>query len=77
MSFGIATRTGHCIAIQTILTALKLRGHRSYVRDSGVRAILINGTPSGFDSESFMLGCSAGTDRTFNPNDVIALNYLY
>ncbi len=44
---------------------------------SGLGAILIPGTPSGFDAESFMLACSAGTDRTFNPNDIIALNYLY
>lgn len=44
---------------------------------SGLGAILIPGTPSGFDANSFMLACSNGTDRTFNANDIIALNYLY
>jgi len=44
---------------------------------AGIGAVWIPGTPTGFDAESFMLACSAGTDRTFNPNDVVALNYLY
>ena len=71
---------GHCIGFRHtdyFNRALSCGGHKSNERDAGVGAILINGTPSGFDSESFMLACSAGTDRTFNPNDVIALNYLY
>ncbi|MDN5286226.1 MAG: hypothetical protein JWR38_2500 [Mucilaginibacter sp.] len=42
-----------------------------------VGAVQIPGTPSGPDSNSFMLACSNGSDRTFNANDVIALNYLY
>lgn len=44
---------------------------------SNVGAVRIPGTPSGPDAASFMLACSNGGDRTFNANDVIALNYLY
>jgi hypothetical protein len=44
---------------------------------SSVGAILIPGTPSGPDANSWMLACSNGGNRTFNANDVIALNYLY
>ncbi|GGH01231.1 M57 family metalloprotease [Pedobacter zeae] len=44
---------------------------------SNVGAIRIPGTPSGPDSASFMLACSNGGNRTFNANDVIAINYLY
>jgi hypothetical protein len=40
-------------------------------------AVLIPGTPSAADAASWMLACSNGTDRTFNANDKIALNYLY
>ncbi len=44
---------------------------------SNVGAILIPGTPSGPDANSWMLACSNGGNRTFNSNDVKALNYLY
>ncbi|RAJ34236.1 M57 family metalloprotease [Pedobacter cryoconitis] len=44
---------------------------------SGVGAILIPGTPSAPDAASFMLACSNGGDRTFNANDIKAINYLY
>jgi hypothetical protein len=44
---------------------------------SGYGAILIQGTPSTPDAESFMLACSNGGNRTFNANDVIAMNALY
>lgn len=44
---------------------------------AGVGAIHIPGTPTGPDSGSFMLACSNGGNRTFNANDIIALNYLY
>ncbi|MBB6109104.1 Dual-action HEIGH metallo-peptidase [Mucilaginibacter lappiensis] len=41
-------------------------------------AVHIPGTPTKtFDAGSWMLACSSGTDRTFNANDKIALNYLY
>ena len=44
---------------------------------SGLGAVLIPGTPSTPDANSFMLACSNGGNRTFNANDQIALNYLY
>ena len=44
---------------------------------SGLGAILIPGTPSGPDAESWMLACSNGGNRTFNSNDVKAMDYLY
>ena len=46
--------------------------------DGGVGAILIPGTPSGFDPTSIMLACfSFGTNGEFNNNDITALNFLY
>ncbi|MCX2584243.1 M57 family metalloprotease [Pedobacter sp. MR22-3] len=44
---------------------------------SNVGAVLIPGTPSSPDAASFMLACSNGGNRTFNSNDVVALNYIY
>ncbi|NTE02017.1 protease [Agrobacterium tumefaciens] len=44
---------------------------------SDVGAVLIPGTPSQPDAASYMLACSNGGNRTFNANDVIALNYIY
>lgn len=40
-------------------------------------AILIPGTPSGPDANSWMLACSNGTDRPFTANDKIALSTVY
>lgn len=40
-------------------------------------AIHIPGTPYNTDTESLMLACSNGTDRSFNPNDIYAFEYLY
>ena len=71
---------GHCIGFRHtdyFNRALSCGGSKSNERAGTIGAILIPGTPSGFDAESFMLACSAGTDRTFNTNDVVALNYLY
>jgi hypothetical protein len=71
---------GHCIGFRHtdyFNRALSCGGRKSNEGSAGIGAILIPGTPSGFDKESFMLSCSAGTDRTFNANDIIALNYLY
>jgi hypothetical protein len=46
--------------------------------DAGVGAIWIPGTRTGpRDPGSWMLACTDGSNRPFNPNDVIALNYLY
>ncbi|KAA2238738.1 protease [Chitinophaga agrisoli] len=44
---------------------------------SNIGAVHIPGTPTGPDQASWMLACSNGGNRTFNANDVIALNYLY
>jgi hypothetical protein len=44
---------------------------------SGLGAILIPGTPSTPDAESWMLACSNGGNRTFNANDVKAMDNLY
>ncbi len=46
---------------------------------STIGAILIPGTPSGatLAAGSWMLACSNGGNRSFNPDDVIGLDYLY
>jgi hypothetical protein len=45
---------------------------------TGVGAINIPGTPTGPDAGSWMLAClSASTNRPFNANDLVALNFLY
>lgn len=71
---------GHCIGFRHtdyFNRALSCGGSKSNERAGTIGAVYIPGTPSGFDAESFMLACSAGTDRTFNLNDITALNYLY
>ncbi|NLU91930.1 M57 family metalloprotease [Chitinophaga sp. Ak27] len=45
--------------------------------DGGVGAVYLPGTPADPDPDSWMLACSNGGNRTFNANDIIALNYLY
>lgn len=46
--------------------------------DGGVGAILIPGTPSGFDANSIMLSCfGSSEDGEFGSFDVVALEYLY
>lgn len=44
---------------------------------SNIGAVHIPGTPTGPDNASWMLACSNGGNRTFNANDIVALNYLY
>jgi len=72
---------GHCIGFRHtdyFNRALSCGGQRSNEGAAGIGAVHIPGTPTKtFDAGSFMLACSSGTDRTFNPNDVIALDYLY
>jgi hypothetical protein len=71
---------GHCIGFRHtdyFNRALSCGGHKSNERAGTIGAILIPGTPSGFDAESFMLACSNGGNRDFNPNDKIAMAYLY
>lgn len=70
---------GHCIGFRhTDYSTRSSCGRRKQNEGSaGVGAILIPGTPSGFDAESFMLACSNGGNRTFNVNDKVAMDYLY
>ncbi|UCJ08353.1 zinc-dependent metalloprotease [Chitinophaga pendula] len=44
---------------------------------SSIGAVAIPGTPTTPDAASWMLACSNGGNRTFNANDVKALDYLY
>ena len=69
---------GHCIGFRhTDYTTRSSCGSNSNEGTAGVGAVLIPGTPSGADSNSFMLACSNGGNRTFNANDIIAMNYLF
>jgi hypothetical protein len=71
---------GHCIGFRHTdysNRAYSCGGSTANEGQSDVGAIRIPGTPSGPDAASFMLACSNGSDRTFNANDKIALNYLY
>jgi hypothetical protein len=70
---------GHCIGFRHtdyMNRAYSCGGSADNEGASSVGAILIPGTPSTPDAESFMLAC-AGGNRTFNANDIKALNYLY
>jgi len=73
---------GHCIGFRHtdyMDRSYSCGGRRSNEGQAknGIGAVLIPGTPSAPDANSFMLACSNGGNRTFNANDVVALNYLY
>jgi Dual-action HEIGH metallo-peptidase len=71
---------GHCIGMRHtdyMNRAYSCGGTAVNEGASTVGAILIPGTPSGPDANSWMLACSNGGNRSFNTNDVVALNYLY
>jgi hypothetical protein len=73
---------GHCIGFRHtdyMDRSYSCGGRRSNEEKppSGYGAILIPGTPSTPNAESFMLACSNGGNRTFNANDLIAMDYLY
>ncbi|GAB2701432.1 hypothetical protein GCM10027037_28330 [Mucilaginibacter koreensis] len=71
---------GHCIGFRHtdyFNRAYSCGGTATNEGSAGIGAIQIPGTPSAADAGSFMLACSNGTDRTFNTNDKVALNYLY
>ncbi len=71
---------GHCIGMRHtdyMNRAYSCGGSAVNEGASNIGAILIPGTPSGPDANSWMLACSNGGNRTFNANDVVALNYLY
>ena len=71
---------GHCIGFRHtdyMNRAYSCGGSKSNEGKTGIGAINIPGTPTKADPNSWMLACSTGSDRTFNANDKIALNYLY
>lgn len=79
----IAHEVGHCIGFRHtdyFNRALSCGGRKSNEgqANNGVGAVLIPGTPSGADANSFMLACiGSNVNRPFNANDKIALSYLY
>jgi hypothetical protein len=76
-----AHEVGHCIGFRHtdyMNRAYSCGGSPVNEGASTVGAILIPGTPSGPDPNSWMLACvGAGQNRPFNTNDKTALNYLY
>lgn len=79
----MAHEMGHCIGFRHTdyrnrSYSCGRKGQGNNEGAAGVGAILIPGTPSAPDPNSWMLACVGdNVDRPFNPNDVIALNYLY
>lgn len=77
----MAHEMGHCIGFRHtdyFNRAYSCGGSASNEGASTVGAILIPGTPSGADPNSWMLACIGSTsDRPFNANDQTALNYVY
>ena len=76
-----AHEVGHCIGFRHtdyMNRAYSCGGSPVNEGASTVGAILIPGTPSGPDPNSWMLSCiSLNQNRPFNANDKTALNYLY
>ena len=77
----LAHEIGHCIGFRhTDYMSRQYSCGGSAVNEgaSTVGAILIPGTPSGPDPNSWMLACiGSGQNRPFNANDKVALAYLY
>lgn len=77
----LAHEMGHCIGFRHTDYMDRSYSCGGAVTNEGastVGAILIPGTPSGADPNSWMLACIGnGVDRPFNANDRIALDYLY
>lgn len=77
----IAHELGHCIGFRHtdyMDRSYSCGGSPTNEGASTVGAILIPGTPSGPDPNSWMLACiGSGVNRPFNNNDKAALNYLY
>lgn len=71
---------GHCIGMRHtdyMDRSYSCGGGTANEGSAGVGAVHISGTPSTADANSWMLACSNGGNRTFNANDIVALNYLY
>jgi dual-action HEIGH metallo-peptidase len=80
MTTVIAHEVGHCIGFRhtDYMNRSYSCGIGGNEGDGGVGAIQIPGTPSGPDAASWMLAClSSTTDRPFNTNDIVALDYLF
>ncbi len=77
----LAHEAGHCIGFRHTDFADRSYSCGGAVTNEGastVGAILIPGTPSGPDPNSWMLACvGANQNRPFNANDITALNFLY
>jgi hypothetical protein len=77
----LAHEMGHCIGFRHtdyMNRSYSCGGQAVNEGAANVGAILIPGTPSGPDPNSWMLSCiGAGQNRPFNNNDKTALNYLY
>jgi hypothetical protein len=77
----LAHEMGHCIGFRHtdyMNRSFSCGGQPTNEGASTVGAILITGTPSGPDPNSWMLSCiGSGDNRPFNDNDKKALNYLY
>ena len=77
----LAHEMGHCIGFRHtdyMDRSYSCGGSTSNEGASTVGAVLIPGTPSSADPNSWMLACiGSGVNRPFNANDVTALNYLY
>jgi hypothetical protein len=82
MTTVIAHEMGHCIGFRHTDYMNRAyscgSGGNEGQETSGVGAVHIPGTPTGPDAASWMLAClSSSTNRPFNANDKVALNYLY
>jgi len=77
----MAHELGHCIGFRHtdyMNRAFSCGGQPVNEGASNVGAVLIPGTPSGPDPNSWMLSCiGSGQNRPFNNNDKTALSYLY
>jgi hypothetical protein len=77
----IAHELGHCIGFRHtdyMNRSFSCGGSPVNEGASSVGAVLVPGTPSGPDPNSWMLSCiGSGQNRPFNANDRTALNYLY
>ncbi len=78
----IAHEMGHCIGFRHtdyFDRSISCGGSTSNEGDGGVGANHIPGTPTGASlaDASWMLSCTDGSNRPFNADDQVALDYLY
>lgn len=78
----MAHEMGHCIGFRHTDyydRSVSCGGSTSNEGDGGVGAVHIPGTPTDATKAagSFMLACTDGSDRPFNAEDIVALQFLY